>query len=114
MLKLCQRILDGGWGLFKYMQLCLPTVYANHHQAGKVEADAAGDDGVGGREVKGAGRILLAIVLHYEWLVRPMQAQGDGHKGHKGRQQPNGSYRYNCYPTCHPTSVSEKCLHWIY
>lgn len=53
----------------------LPTIDANHDDAGKVEADAAGDDGIGGRQVQCACGILFAIILENQRLVRSMNAQ---------------------------------------
>lgn len=93
----------------------LPTIDANHDHAGKIETDAAGNDGVGGCKVKGTRWVLLAVVLDDERLIRSMETQRDGNEGDKSRQQPNGGYCYNCYPTCHPTTISKnglQSIHW--
>jgi len=37
-----------------------------------------------------------------------MNAQRDGHKGYKGRQQPNGGNCNDSNASCHPTAISAK------
>lgn len=84
----------------------LPTIDANHDDAGKVEADAAGDDGIGGRQIQCACGILFAIILENQRLVRSMNAQRDGHKRDEGGQQPDGCNCNDSDAARYPAAIS--------
>lgn len=88
------------------MNGCVPAVDADHDETRNVEANTAGHDRIGGREVQSTRRILFADILL--WDAGPVPVQRYGNKGDERSQQPDDHYcSYSDTPR-HPASVSGK------